>query len=160
MALKALNCTRCGAPLNDLPQNELIRCSHCGQNHHFDPDPDPPPAPPPVQVVMAPGITRLWMVPIALSVIGLLSTLAILFAGQQSAPAAAGPGLGTSAGSEGPGDPAATYRSGEPVEVWWGSQWWKGTIKRVNDGGTYRIGYDGWSNSWDEDVGARRLRRR
>jgi hypothetical protein len=162
VALKPLNCTRCGAPLQDPPQNELIRCGICGQNHHFDPDSEPPPAPPPVQVQMPTYARRMWLVPIAVSLIGLLSTVVFLFAGKEPAP---GGGASKSSGaitpsSDGPGDPSATYRDGEAVDVWWGSQWWKGTIKRVNGGGTYHIGYDGWASSWDEDVTARRLRRR
>jgi hypothetical protein len=67
---------------------------------------------------------------------------------------------GNSAGAEGPGDPSLSYKAGEAVDVYWNSSWWPGTIKTVLGEGRYRIGYDGWSASWDEDVTPRRLRRR
>jgi hypothetical protein len=136
VALKPLNCTRCGAPLQDPPQNELIRCGICGQNHHFDPDSEPPPPPAPMQVEMSAYARRMWMVPIAVSVMGLLSTLAFLFAGKGPTPVGAASTAASTPSSDGPGDANATYAAGEAVEVWWGSQWWKGTIKRVNGGGS------------------------
>ena len=110
---------------------------------------------------MPAGALRLWLVPIIVSVLGLASTLVFLLAAPKPGPALAPPGAGAiTPSSDGPGDANATYAAGEAVEVWLGSQWWKGTIKRVNGGGTYHIGYDGWASSWDEDVTARRLRRR
>ncbi len=57
------------------------------------------------------------------------------------------------------GDPNATYESGEAVEILYGSTWWAGAIKK-KDGSRYRIGYDGYSDSWDEWVTAKRLRKR
>jgi hypothetical protein len=57
------------------------------------------------------------------------------------------------------GDPKATYENGEAVEVLYGSTWWAGSIKQ-KDGSRYRIGYDGYSDSWDEWVTPKRLRKR
>ena len=155
MALSALNCTRCGAPLQDEPEGALVRCGYCGQNHHFNPK---PPAPLPVAAPVPTGVFRLWMVPIVVAALGLLSSVVMLLTMRAPLPSAATPGGASSA--EGPGDASLSYRAGEAVDVYWGSSWWPGTIKQVNAGGSYRIGYDGWSSSWDEDVSARRLRRR
>jgi hypothetical protein len=44
--------------------------------------------------------------------------------------------------------------------VYWNSAWWPGTIKTVLGEGRYRIGYDGYSATWDEDGTPRGLRRR
>ncbi len=154
MALSALNCTRCGAALRDEPTGGLIRCAHCGQNHAFQ-----APAPAPPQTPAAVASTHLaWKVPvIALGAILVVSVAASLMLRSRSAPSSTS---GNSAGAEGPGDPSVSYKAGEAVEVYWNSSWWPGTIKTVLGEGRYRIGYDGWGSSWDEDVTPRRLRRR
>jgi hypothetical protein len=155
VALSALNCTRCGAPLRDEPTDGLIRCAHCGQNHAFL-APQAPPQPTPV-VVVAPAHFA-WKLPvIALGALVLVSVTASVMLQSRSAPSAA---AGNSAGAEGPGDPSLSYKAGEAVDVYWNSSWWPGTIKTVLGEGRYRIGYDDYSASWDEDVTPRRLRRR
>jgi len=45
----------------------------------------------------------------------------------------------------------------QKVEVLWGSSWWPATILQAS-GGQYLIHYDGYASSWDEWVGADRLR--
>ena len=57
------------------------------------------------------------------------------------------------------GDPNATYAVGDAVDIYWGSAWWPGSIKK-KDGSRYRITYQGYAESWDEWVTAARLRPR
>lgn len=157
MVLLPLNCTRCGAPLRDEPKEGLLRCAHCGQNHALD-LPDAPGEPAPLPARPAHRAAHSWLLPVALlgalAVVGALATLLIHRGDASQEPYA------VSAGSEGPGDPSSSYAAGEAVDIYWGSSWWPGRIKAVLGAGRYRIGYDGWSTSWDEDVTSRRLRRR
>jgi hypothetical protein len=143
--------------LRDEPKEGLLRCAHCGQNHALDlPDEprSPAPAPLPVRSTTATG----WHWPVlVLGVVAIVGVAATVFlkrgvSSQQSDV--------VSAGAEGPGDPSLSYTQAELVDIYWGSSWWPGRIKAVLGSGRYRIGYDGWSTSWDEDVTARRLRRR
>ena len=159
MALSALNCTRCGAALRDEPLGGLIRCSHCGQNHAFQapaPPPPPTPAPLPLPVVATPPALA-WKLPVvvlgAIVVVGVAAAVMLQSRAAQT-------GAYVAAGAEGPGDPNASYAAGQAVDVYWSSSWWPGTIKSVLGDGRYRIGYEGWSSSWDEDVTPRRLRQR
>lgn len=156
MVLKPLNCTRCGAALRDEPDNGLMRCAHCGQNHAFVP-PQPPHDPQlsPARSSASPARPT-WLVPVAL--LGALALVGVAATALLSRGGA--PGYGAAAGAEGPGDASGQYSAGEAVDVYWGTSWWPGTIKAALGGGRYRIGYDGWSSSWDEDVTPRRLRRR
>jgi hypothetical protein len=59
----------------------------------------------------------------------------------------------------GPGDPKATYKKGQDVDIHWGSSWWAGSIVDVN-GATYRAHYEGYGSGSDEWVTADRLRPR
>jgi hypothetical protein len=125
-------------------------------NHAFVPpqpsrdlqlDPARPPAAP---------AGRTWLLPVAvlgaIAIVGAAATALLTRGGE--------PGYGVSAGADGPRDPSGSYSAGEAVDVYWSTSWWPGTIKTVLGSGRYRIGYDGWSSSWDEDVTPRRLRRR
>lgn len=47
---------------------------------------------------------------------------------------------------------------GAHVEVLWNGTWYAATILAANPGGTFRVHYDGWASSWDEDVTADRVR--
>jgi len=156
VALSALNCTRCGAPLSDEPEGGVIRCGYCGQKHAFQAPPAPVlPAPSPLSP--QPGASlRAWVVPlVALGVIAMASVVAMAVRGSSNGGGSYGQGA-----TDGPGDATASYAAGEAVDVYWQAQWWPGTIKQVHGNGRYGIGYDGWSSSWDEDVTPRRLRRR
>ncbi len=51
----------------------------------------------------------------------------------------------------------ASYAAGDKVDVNWKGSWWKGEVVAVK-GDKFRIHYVGWSATWDEDVGADRLR--
>ncbi len=42
------------------------------------------------------------------------------------------------------------------VDIYWGASWYPGVIVEQR-GGSYLVHYDGWSNSFDEWVGAERL---
>jgi hypothetical protein len=99
-----------------------------------------------------------WKVPVfALGALVAVSAVVSVMLQSRAAPTATG---GNSAAAEGPGDPNLSYKAGEAVDVYWNASWWPGTIKTVLGEGRYRIGYDGWSATWDEDVTPRRLRRR
>ncbi|MCB9948618.1 MAG: hypothetical protein H6842_12490 [Rhodospirillaceae bacterium] len=50
--------------------------------------------------------------------------------------------------------------AGQPVEVFWGSEWWPGhVIEGPRPDSTCYITYDGYDSSWDEWVTPDRLRR-
>jgi hypothetical protein len=57
------------------------------------------------------------------------------------------------------GDPNAAYRTGQAVDIHWGSRWWPGRVVEVK-GRSYHITYDGWAPSYDGTVDAVRLRPR
>lgn len=152
MAISALNCTGCGAPLKNEAGGSVLRCTYCGQTHRAA----GLPAAPSLGIPSPSSSSRaLVLVGVAVLVLFLAGTAAALLLGGTALP-----GAGASVDAEGPGDATAAYAAGEAVEVYWGSSWWPGTIKTVHGGGSYRIGYDGWASSWDEDVTPRRLRRR
>lgn len=149
-ALTALSCKKCGAPLTEAPDGAVLRCSYCGQTHWLEQARRESTRPKKAPTAVAPVVIAVLVGGLALAAVGML------FAARATAPAPST----ASAGNDGPGDPTLVYAAGQAVDVYWGSSWWPGTIKNVNGGGTYRIGYDGWSTSWDEDVTARRLRPR
>lgn len=53
---------------------------------------------------------------------------------------------------------ASTYSVGQGVQVEWHGSWYAAHVLTVEPGGTYRIHYDGWAESWDESVPAARMR--
>ncbi|AKF05714.1 hypothetical protein [Sandaracinus amylolyticus] len=53
--------------------------------------------------------------------------------------------------------PHSAYRAGEKVIVEWRGSWWDATVVGVVGPREWRIHYDGWSSSWDEDVGPMRI---
>jgi hypothetical protein len=61
-----------------------------------------------------------------------------------------------------PGGAPVTERTllnvGDPVDVNWNDQWWKGEVLSVIADGTVKIHYTGWSDDWDEVVPRSRLR--
>lgn len=134
-----------------------MRCSYCGQNHHFDPTvPTPSPiAPTPPRAAVAAPSWRIGVIAAcAVALVALVAGAVIVL--RTASPTSSS----AAAADDGPGDAGASYHAGESVDVYWGSSWWPGTIKQVDGAGRYRIGYDGWNTSWDEDVTPRRLRRR
>ncbi|MBF0492696.1 MAG: hypothetical protein HQM15_07945 [Deltaproteobacteria bacterium] len=55
---------------------------------------------------------------------------------------------------------APPFRLGEPVQVLWHGTWYPAHVIRVNlKRPLVRIHYDGYSHSWDEWVGADRIRK-
>ncbi|MCC6625525.1 MAG: hypothetical protein IT385_30075 [Deltaproteobacteria bacterium] len=82
----------------------------------------------------------------------ILATLTALvgLAGLAAPAAAYGDPQGYGYGQRGP-------RFDQKVEVLWGSSWWPATILQAS-GGQYLIHYDGYASSWDEWVGADRIR--
>jgi hypothetical protein len=154
MVLRPLTCTRCGAALRDEPKDGLLRCGYCGQNHAFDEQESPRDlAQAQAQAPTRPKAARTAALALgALLVVAAVATLALTRGARESS--------NVVAGADGPGEPSTIYSAGQLVDVYWGSSWWPGSIKAVLATGRYRIGYDGWSSSWDEDVTPRRLRRR
>jgi hypothetical protein len=70
----------------------------------------------------------------------------------------AGSGSGGGSGSATP--VASSFSSGDPVSVLWKGTWYPAKVLTVLGGGRYRIHYDGYDNSWDENVGPSRIRAR
>ncbi len=52
---------------------------------------------------------------------------------------------------------SSPFPKGAPVLVEWKGRWWDGTVLEVKGARRWRIHYDGWSASWDEDVGPSRI---
>lgn len=50
------------------------------------------------------------------------------------------------------------YRAGDPVEIEWKGGWYRGHVLEA-EAERFKVGYDGYSDTWDEWVGAERLRR-
>ncbi len=54
---------------------------------------------------------------------------------------------------------ATSFKAGEKVDVLWKGQFYPATVL-AQKGALYRIHYDGYDASWDEDVGTDRMRKR
>jgi hypothetical protein len=52
------------------------------------------------------------------------------------------------------------FSTGASVSVLWKGTWYPASVIKVLGGGRYRIHYDGYDNSWDENVGPSRIRGR
>jgi hypothetical protein len=59
--------------------------------------------------------------------------------------------------AEHPREAASPFARGARVWVEWRGSWWDGTILSAAPDGRFRVHYDGWSSSWDEDVPPSRL---
>jgi hypothetical protein len=57
-----------------------------------------------------------------------------------------------------PEAPTIEFRPGERVAIEWGGQWWPGTIVASLRPGVWRVHYEGWAASYDEEVDRSRLR--
>ncbi|MBL0273158.1 MAG: hypothetical protein IPQ06_08815 [Chitinophagaceae bacterium] len=55
--------------------------------------------------------------------------------------------------------PAASWKTGDKVEVIWASEWYPATIIEIKDQ-KYKISYEGYSALWDEWVNADKIRKR
>lgn len=55
---------------------------------------------------------------------------------------------------------AASFGEGEAVSVLWKGTWYPAHVLKAMGGGRYRIHYDGYDASWDENVGPSRIRAR
>jgi hypothetical protein len=62
--------------------------------------------------------------------------------------------------SAGAAPAGVTCEVGAQIQVFWGSSWYDATVKQTREDGQCYIGYDGWADSWDEWVGADRMRAR
>lgn len=47
---------------------------------------------------------------------------------------------------------------GQPVQVDWNGSWYAATVLALTEGGEVRIHYEGWADSYDEDVPRSRIR--
>jgi hypothetical protein len=60
---------------------------------------------------------------------------------------------GSNAAPQGSGSPAGTrFTPGQSVRVFWGERYWDATVLHPQPDGTVRVHYNGWADSWDEDV--------
>ena len=59
-----------------------------------------------------------------------------------------------------PAAPAVRFPAGSAVEVLWSGTWYAATVREALGEDRWRIGYDGFGASWDETVGADRIRAR
>jgi hypothetical protein len=55
---------------------------------------------------------------------------------------------------------ATGFKVGDKVDIEWSGKWYPGAILSVLGNNTYRIHYDGFASSFDENVGASRLKKR
>ncbi len=63
-------------------------------------------------------------------------------------------------GASAPVVASSGFKVGDSVQVNWKGSWWNASVIQVLGGGRYRIHYDGYDNSWDENVGPSRIRPR
>ena len=56
--------------------------------------------------------------------------------------------------------PRQGFRPGEAVDVEWRGSWYPAEVLELVPPESYRIHYDGYDASWDEDVGTDRMRKR
>lgn len=54
--------------------------------------------------------------------------------------------------------PAGAFVVGDPVSVKWKGKWWPASVIEIGRNGRWKIHYDGYDNSWDEWVGADRIK--
>jgi hypothetical protein len=152
MAVTAFKCPNCGAKLHPEPAATQARCAYCGATSGIQRKtalfrkPATGGGAPPVAVPW--HNLKAWFVVSSLAGLGLMIAATLVF--KTSAPAHDAAGY----------TPGATYVQGEAVDLWYGSRWYDGTVKEVRRGGRYLVGYDGWSDSWDEVVTNERLRKR
>jgi len=55
---------------------------------------------------------------------------------------------------------ASAFGNGDAANVLWKGTWYPAHVIGVLGGGRYRIHYDGYDSSWDENVGPSRIRAR
>ena len=65
----------------------------------------------------------------------------------------------TSSGAPAP-TAVAAFGEGNPVSVLWKGTWYPAHVLKALGGDRYRIHYDGYDSSWDENVGPSRIRSR
>lgn len=65
-----------------------------------------------------------------------------------------------SSGGTAPAAAAASFSTGDSVSVLWKGTWYPASVLKVLGGGRYRIHYDGYDSSWDENVGPSRIKSR
>lgn len=65
----------------------------------------------------------------------------------------------TSSASSGGSLTTSSFQKGQRVKALWGGKWWNAQILKTQDK-RYYIKYDGYSNSWNEWVGSKRLKPR
>lgn len=53
--------------------------------------------------------------------------------------------------------PGVAFAVGAEVYVEWQGRWWKASVREQRGRGRWMIHYDGWSRSWDEEVGPDRI---
>lgn len=56
--------------------------------------------------------------------------------------------------------PATRYAAGTKVDVEWEGTWWPAVVREVDGDGIHHIHYEGYADSWDEWVSAKRVRPR
>lgn len=66
----------------------------------------------------------------------------------------------TSSSGAAPAAVTASFKEGDPVSVLWKGTWYPASVLKVLGGGRYRIHYDGYDASWDENVGPSRIKGR
>jgi len=166
--LSSLNCEGCGASLGaeDI-QDGLAVCRFCGQSHTVQAKPAvSPPAPRPMTPPHAPHpmtpppAMRAPKSGSSGAVIGVVVGIVVLGGVVSAVASSSSTGSGSSSHQTGSSDhtPGAVYGQGEAARVHWKGTWYDGHIKEVR-GSRYLIGYDGWSDSWDEEVDLTRLQK-
>lgn len=58
------------------------------------------------------------------------------------------------------GDTTTTYKIGERVSVEWHGSWWAATVIALPAPNRYRVHYDNYDSSWDENVDPTRIRKK
>jgi hypothetical protein len=145
--LHAITCSKCGAALDPGSGAQILVCSYCQTSHVF--------TPPPAGTAPTAQARKFPVVPLVIAAValGVLSGAALALRGAASPSATYAPPLD----ENGSGDPNLVYAVEQKVDIWHVGRWYPGRIRTVS-GARYFITYDGYSESWDEWVTAKRLR--
>ena len=148
--LHALTCSKCGAALDPESGGQILVCPYCQTSHVF--------APPPAPVAPAPRARASGKI-VAIAAGALLAVSgAGLAVWRSGAPQPSSTALHSNE-DQGPGNPNLVYVAEQKVDIWHVGRWYAGRIRTASNG-RYFVTYDGWTESWDEWVTARRLRPR
>ncbi len=150
MPLEDLSCAGCGAPLRTADaQGRAIVCPYCQREHVPERSVRPADAPPPPKKAASGGSG------VNKGAIGVLAGLVL--AGVIAAIVMVGGGASPVEPSGRAVDHSTPLAAGQPVQVEWSGSWYEAHIRALHPDGRVRVHYEGWDDTYDEDVSRDRV---